>query len=195
MLAALALSLALSACVQEAAREATAEELLAPWHGIWRGELELWLRDGIARRVPMELHLQPRASGEWTWTIVNGADAAREERRYALRAKAGGSFEIDEQNGTVLPLQRFGRRSFSRYSVGGSELLARYELVGEAALLYDLIRAVCAGARKTGGEGAGPEIGVVPVTAFQRPLRQLSKVEAPPPKESEPFGGTAEEKR
>jgi hypothetical protein len=195
MLAALALSLALSACVQEVAREATAEELLAPWHGIWRGELELWQRDGVARRVPMELHVRPRAAGEWTWTIVYGAGAAREERRYALRAKAGVAFEIDEQNGIVLPLQRFGRRFFSCFSVGGSELLARYELVGEGALLYEMISSGGAGARKTGGEGAAPEVGVVPVNAFQRALLQRAKEEAPPPKESEPFEGTAEKKR
>jgi hypothetical protein len=179
MLAAVALSFALCAFAQEPPRAPAPEELMAPWHGVWRGELELWQRDDVARRVPMELHVQPRAAGEWTWTLVYGAGAAREERRYALRAKAGGTFEIDEQNGIVLPLQRFGRRFFSRFAVGGSELLARYELVGEGALLYEMISAGGAEAGKTGGAGEIPEVRTAPVNGFQRALLRRAAERSP----------------
>ncbi|MBL8897324.1 MAG: hypothetical protein JNM84_06840 [Planctomycetes bacterium] len=195
MLASLALSFALLACAQEPARPPTAAEVLAPWHGMWRGELELWQQDGVARRVPMELHIQPTSASEWTWTIVYGAGAERQERRYALRAKDGGAFEIDERNGIVLPLQRFARRFFSRFSVGGSELLARYELVGESELLYEMISAGGAEVGKTGRTGATPEVGTAPVSGFQRALLRRIPADAPPAAESKKSGAPAEPKR
>jgi hypothetical protein len=173
----------------------TPAELLAPWHGTWRGELELWQRDGIARRVPMELQIQPTNASEWTWTIVYGAGGDRQERRYALRAKGGGAFEIDERNGIVLPLQRFGPRFFSRFSVDASELLARYELVGEGELLYEMVRAGGEGAGKTRGGGGTTEVGTAPVNGFQRARLRRTPEDAPPARESERSGETEEKKR
>ncbi|MBK9387119.1 MAG: hypothetical protein IPN34_20070 [Planctomycetes bacterium] len=188
MLASLALSFALLACAQEPARPPTAAEVLAPWQGQWRGELELWQRDGVARRVPMELHVQPVSASEWTWTIVYGAPSDRQERRYALRAKDGGALEIDERNGIVLPLQRFAQRFFSRFSVGTSELLARYELVGEGELLYEMISAGGAEAGKTGGAGETPEVVTAPVCGFQRALLRRAAERSPQP-EARPSTG------
>ena len=195
MLAAAALWFVLLACAQEPPRAPEPEVLMAPWHGVWRGELELWRRDDVARRVPMELHIEPRKKGEWTWTLIYGAGSARQERLYLLRAKADGALEIDEQNGIVLPLQRFGRRFFSRFAVGGSELLARYELVGEGALLYEMISAGGAEAGKTGGAGEIPEVRTAPVNGFQRALLRRIPEDAPPAGEVEKSGAPAEPKR
>lgn len=68
--------------------------------------------------------------GAWRWRLEYGAGGEQQLRDYRLRQQDGG-WVIDEGGGLILPATRFGPVVVSRFSVGESLLLARYELRGE----------------------------------------------------------------
>jgi hypothetical protein len=144
---------------------------LASWHGIWRGRLEIWDSAKPVQSVPMELHIAPGTTrGELAWKIIYGEGEKRQERPYKLvtRDAARGQYAVDEGNGIVLPLRRFGERLFSEFTVQGNRLLARYELQPDGTLVYEIITGREAATEKTGGKDRVPEVSAVPVSSFQR---------------------------
>lgn len=99
------------------------------WEGNWKGELSS-TTSGSSSRVPLSLHIQPIDSTRWTWTLQYEAPG-QEPRAYQL-VKSPAGWQIDEQNGIVLPLQPIGQRMASSFSVEDNWLLCYYWLENDA---------------------------------------------------------------
>lgn len=97
--------------------------------GEWAGELEIMKEGQTIQRVPMEWHLGPLSDSSHTWTLIYGPEQ-NDVRKYTLRMTdpSTGRFDIDENNGIILPLQQFGERLISWFEVQGQTLFIAYEL-------------------------------------------------------------------
>lgn len=97
--------------------------------GEWAGELEIMKEGKTIQRVPMEWRLGPLTDSAHAWTLIYGPEQ-KDMRKYTLRITDpnSGRFDIDENNGIVLPLQKFGQRLISWFEVQGPTLFIVYEL-------------------------------------------------------------------
>ena len=108
---------------------AQADDFPRSWEGHWTGELQQ-LPAGTGHSIPVSLAIQPLDSVRWTWTLHYEAPG-QEPRRYEL-VKSTAGWNIDEQNGVLLPQQFIGRRMACSFSVEDTWLLCYYWLEKEA---------------------------------------------------------------
>lgn len=166
----------------------------ADWAGVWGGRVRAARPgpgtgpDAKPMEFAMELRIAPEApeAGEmpsrWTWTIVYGEGERRQERAYTLIVKdaAKGLYEIDEHNSIVLPATLVNGVLVSPFEVGGSLLVASYELQSwdppgappaakvEECLEFRIITVASGHAASTGGKDGAPEVRGFPVASFQQ---------------------------
>jgi hypothetical protein len=177
----LTLGITLSGCATSDARTESAakpDEGVAPtdpefpdaWIGSWRGTCVARYPDGRRMAFPMELHVRPLDDPQrWSWTLVYGAGAQRQERPYqlvCLDADAG-HYAIDEQNSIVIDAYHIGADLVSMYQVQQSLMIVVYTRTAEG--IEFALSAVGTGAPRTsGGEGEIPAVDAYPVQVMQR---------------------------
>lgn len=156
-----------------------ADAALARWCGHWRGTLEIWGTDQVVKSIPMELLVSETAqSGQYTWTIVYDQGEKRQERAYRLLTEdaATGRYAVDERNGIVIPMRRFGMELVSQFSVQGNRILSRYSCGTEGTMLFELYSFQEKGARVSGGTQDVPAVTGEWANGFQRAvLRRASR--------------------
>lgn len=103
-----------------------AQHPLAPWIGIWKGELEIHNPgQNVPSMVPMELHIAPTDSnGQWNWTLVYGSGEKTDIRNYLLQQEdaAKGWYMLDEHNGIRIRQVLAGNVFLSAFEVSGTRL-------------------------------------------------------------------------
>ena len=104
------------------------------WVGEWTGQLNIYNRDGLARQIHMEVHIQPTLKDDtWKWTLIYEMDTIRDERKYELIVvdEEKGHYQIDEKNSIFLDSFLFHNTLSSRFAVSKSLLMVNYTLEDE----------------------------------------------------------------
>lgn len=118
------------------------------YFGIYKGELEIYTERGNYE-IPMEFQLLPTDSlGRYTYTLVYGAEAERQERPYSLLEidAAKGEYLVDEHNGILLDSKVIGNKIYSLFEVQGN-LLTTFMTFSEDHLLFEITFAARSKAR------------------------------------------------
>ncbi|WP_431165888.1 hypothetical protein [Tenacibaculum halocynthiae] len=91
--------------------------------GIYKGDLTINSKRGV-QKIPMEFHLlETKTEGKYDYKLVyNG-----QPRDYTLvvKDKIKGIFDIDENNGIILPVRIVGNVLYSFFEVQGNMLTSR----------------------------------------------------------------------
>ena len=112
-----------------------AEELPKAWHGTWSGTLVITPPSNKITEIPISLKIEPiKDSENVTWAITYHEKDKDLVKDYTLKPKAKkpGVFDIDENNGIVLPARLVQGVLLSVFEVEGNLLTARYELTDGA---------------------------------------------------------------
>lgn len=168
-----------SAIVLAAAFAAASHSLAAPefpkdWIGRWKGDVEVLGGRAGAPTFTKELVIAPTDKPDrFTWTIIYDAASGRQERPYTLvvRDAAQGLYEIDENNGIVLPARLLGGTLLTSFSVQGARIETRERLViagGEPRIEFELTTIDESKGGKTGGQGDAPDVAVWTTQTMQR---------------------------
>lgn len=162
-----------SAAAEPVAAEPVAEPVAGPdvetsvdpfpkaWHGMWTGEMLITAATAKSvnspQRVPISLRIEPiENSRELTWMVTYDPAGKKLVKDYRLQTvdAASGRFQIDEQNGIVLPARLVGNVMYCLFEVDGQYLTARYEQRDET-LLFEVTSAKPL-AEKTGAGAVQP---------------------------------------
>ena len=131
------------------------------WTGKWGGTLEIYNAKGLARELPMQLHILPiDSTNRYSWGIIYGEDVEKGLRDYELMPvdTSMGHYQVDEKNGIILDAFLLGDKLFERFEVMGSLLLTTTELRGDQ-LHWEIISGSLEPILTTGGgEHEGEEI-------------------------------------
>jgi len=148
------------------------------WIGSWRGELEMPPTAKTAGPVVMELAISRTDDPDrYGWTIVYDAPEGRQVRAYELlaRNRMEGRYATDERNGIVLEAREFGGALYSWFSLGGSNVLVREELVRDAGAERIEVEFVTALDRDAVTTGPNAEVrSLVPVSVQRASLRRTA---------------------
>ena len=148
-----------------------AQGALTQWCGHWHGTLEIWGTDQVVKSIPMELHVSETTNaGQYAWTIVYDQGEKRQERAYRLLTEdaAAGRYAVDERNGIVIPVRRFGMELVSQFSVQGTRISSRYSFSTDGTMLFELFSFQEQGARVSGGTNDVPAVTGEWANGFQR---------------------------
>jgi hypothetical protein len=147
------------------------------WVGSWRGSLVVPSASGAPQDVVMELVIaRTDDPARHAWTIVYDGPAGRQVRAYELvtRDAAAGRYAIDEKNGIVLESSHIDGALYSWFSIAGSNVLVREELVRDAfaddAISVEFVTALDRDTKTTGP--AGEARSLVPVSVQRAMLRR-----------------------
>lgn len=126
--------------------------------GNWRGTLTIAPPlKGHPATLPMELRVQPVATGRWSWTLVYDGQPRAYEMAATDRPDA---FLLDEKNGITMDAFLTGDdRIECVFDVDGQLLISRYQRVG-ATLRYEI-------RSWKRGDVTRPDGGTNQVTAFR----------------------------
>ncbi|MCG8328611.1 MAG: hypothetical protein MI974_13045 [Chitinophagales bacterium] len=144
----------------------------ANWEGNWTGRLEIFSPKGKEQEIPMELHILPLDSNQYSWNIIYGEDKEDGLRAYILKTEDPdrGWYTIDEQNGIILDAILISGKLYSRFDVMGSMLLSTVEMI-DNELHYEIISGNMDPLRTTGDtvfeEEAIPEVSSYPIVVRQ----------------------------
>jgi hypothetical protein len=114
---------------------ANADELPKSWHGTWNGLLVITPPSNKTTEIPISLKIEPvKDSENVTWAITYHEKEKDLVKDYTLKpnAKKPGLYDIDENNGIVLPARLVKGVLLSVFEVEGNLLTARYELTDGA---------------------------------------------------------------
>lgn len=144
------------------------------WVGIWKGDLNIFNQYGYQQSLPMQLHILPLDSaGQYTWTIIYGADLESGRRPYVLNTidAEKGHYEIDERNSIAMEAYFLDNKLFNRFTVMENLLLSSTEM-RDGHLVFEIISGSLVPASRTGdtvvdGEKI-PPVATLPVTVLQR---------------------------
>ena len=146
----------------------------ASWLGRWKGEVEVLGAGPAAPKFTKELVIaRTEAPDRFTWTIIYDGASGRQERPYTLVVKdsAAGLYEIDENNGIVLPARLLGGVMHTAFVVQGTRITTREEVLGAGSgderMVFELATFSEAQPIKTGG-GEVPEVLAWSPTTVQR---------------------------
>ncbi|MEM9722957.1 MAG: hypothetical protein AAGA10_27060 [Bacteroidota bacterium] len=98
--------------------------------GSYQGTLNIYLLDGKIQEVPMEFHLtRTDAENRYAYTLVYDGQA----REYTLVVldKEKGLYELDENNGIILPTRFANNILFSFFQVDSTFLSSRLAFSGK----------------------------------------------------------------
>lgn len=146
--------------------------------GIYKGELHINSVKG-SQTIPMEFHLLATKDPiKFDYKLVYNGLA----RNYTLIVKdqSKGLFEVDENNGIILPAKFSGNTLFSLFEVQGNLLSSRMEFLKNEMRFEILFTAIknkikTGGSPKAGGKSKYiPEVLGYPITTIQKAI--LTKV-------------------
>ena len=135
--------------------------------GIYKGELDITTERGN-QKIPMELHLLKTDSiHKFHYKLVYN----NQPRNYTLIAKnkEKGLFEIDENNGIILPTHFNQNVLYSFFEVQGNFLSTRIDFSASNTLLFEILFSRLKNKTTTGGVSKDiPEVFGYPITVFQK---------------------------
>lgn len=168
--------------IAEEKPDAVLELLMRAWIGTWSGVLEIHGTDRIKANVPMMLEIVPiPAESAWSWKLTYGMGEKKQVRDYRLKKTADGELVIDEQNGILLRVDRFGPLFVTEFEVGGSSLQTRYRLT-DAGIRFELTSTERAKPLKS-GPAQGPTVESFRVVGYQSAmLQKINPKPKPKPK-------------
>lgn len=134
--------------------------------GKYNGTLDIKSPRG-AQSLPMEFHLLPTdTTGRYTYTLVYDG----QPRDYTLVTldKDKGLYEIDENNGIILPSYLDQNTLHSFFEVQGNLLTTRMQFKQDE-MLFEILFAATKNKVTTGGSSADiPEVAGYPISTFQK---------------------------
>ena len=136
--------------------------------GIYKGELTINSARGI-QKISMEFHLKKTDSVHKFDYVLVYNDAPR---NYTLVVKdlKNGLFEVDENNGIILPTKYFDNTLYSFFEVQGNFLSTRIEFKKDT-LDFEILFTATKNKVKTGGlSKAIPEVLGFPITTVQKAI-------------------------
>jgi hypothetical protein len=147
--------------------EAIEKELIFPddFLGIYKGELVNTTSNGV-EIIPMEFHLLATSdSFKYDYKIYYGAE--RSERAYTLNQTENPNiYELDENNGILLPLAHSKNTLFSTYEVAGN-LLHNSEVFYKDHMDFMITMSVLKNKEET-GEAVGYQVSSYPISVMQQ---------------------------
>ncbi len=167
-------SLVLAASIAALSPSFAAPEFPKDWIGRWKGDVEVLGGRAGAPAFTMEVLIAPTEKPDrFTWTVIYTAASGRQERPYTLvvRDAEQGLYDIDENNGIVLPARLLGGTLLSTFSVMGARIETRERLVragGEDRIEFELTSIDESKGGKTGGQGDAPDVTVWTTQTMQR---------------------------
>jgi hypothetical protein len=120
-----------------------ADELPKAWHGTWSGTLVITPPSNKTTEIPISLKIEPVKDTEnVTWVITYHEKNKYLVKDYTLKpnAKKPGVYDIDENNGIILPARLVKGVLLSVFEVEGNLLTARYELT-DGAIQFEVTSA------------------------------------------------------
>jgi len=138
--------------------------------GIYKGDIHISSARGT-QTIPMEFHLKAtKDSTIFDYILVyNGAF-----RNYTLRIidKAKGMYEVDENNGIILPTSFAGNTLYSFFEVQGNMLTSRLAF-SKTKLEFEILFIPTKNKVKTGGTSKEvPEVFGYPISTIQKAILQ-----------------------
>jgi hypothetical protein len=138
--------------------------------GQWEGQLLIYSGNRLVKEVTMRLLIDETASEDiFIYNMVyQGKGEEPDARNYLLIVKdlKNGVFEIDEQNSIVLPMQLFGTKLVSSFTVEGSVVHFMYEL-GNNTIGVEVLSGPYEEATFTGEQMGVPQVGIINNQIFQ----------------------------
>ena len=134
--------------------------------GKYKGDLEISSQRGI-QKIPMEFHLtKTEKDSTYNYVIIYN----KAPRNYLLKVvdKEKGLYNIDENNGIILPASFNKTTLHSFFEVQGNFLSTRLDF-SENQLDFEILFTKLDNKIKTGGEASGvPEVSGYPISVFQK---------------------------
>lgn len=147
--------------------EEVKKELIFPddFLGIYKGNLVNTTSNGL-EDIPMEFHLLATADSlRYDYKIFYGAE--REERAYTLIQTGNKNiYELDENNGIILPVAQSRNTLFSTYEVAGN-LINNSEVFYEDRMDFMITMSSLENKEET-GESAGYKVNSYPILVMQQ---------------------------
>ncbi|WP_438969006.1 hypothetical protein [Nonlabens sp.] len=133
--------------------------------GVYKGNLQITSSNGT-EEIPMEFHLlATNESFKFDYKIFYGDE--RSERAYTLiQTKNPNIYELDENNGIILPIACSNHTLFSTYEVAGN-LLNNSEVFYEDRMEFMITMSTLANKEET-GESAGYKVNSYPISVMQQ---------------------------
>lgn len=141
------------------------------WIGIWQGELTFYPeRHQDTIKVSLEI-AKTEVPGTYSWKTSYSSPKLNMVKDYLLKERdvLTGSFEIDEQDGIVIPCRFFENELWSLLEVEGTFIIGLYSMQGEELTVTfpsgktDLAEF----SRQIDGEDS-PEVKSFPISASQK---------------------------
>jgi hypothetical protein len=152
---------------EESNKQEVAKEYVFPddFLGIYKGDLRNTSSNGV-EIIPMEFHLLATPdSHRYDYKIYYGTE--RSERAYTLiQTEKPNSYELDENNGIVLPVAYSKNTLFSTYEVAGS-LLNNNEVFYKDRMDFMITMSLMENKEET-GESAGYKVNSYPISVIQQ---------------------------
>ncbi|MCB0819690.1 MAG: hypothetical protein KDC13_03635 [Bacteroidetes bacterium] len=147
------------------------DEFPTAWLGSWKGELEVFPESQSLQHVEVSLEIKKTdIPGTYTWLTVYNSSERRIEKEYLLREidASRGMFEIDEQDGIILPATLLGNELWSFFSVQGIFLVSVYRFSAEF-IEFEIPSALQADEKQSGGQNDSiPAVQSYPVRSLQK---------------------------
>jgi hypothetical protein len=147
--------------------KAIEKELIFPddFLGIYKGDLVNTTSNGV-EIIPMEFHLLATSdSSKYNYKIYYGAE--RSESTYTLIQTGNPNiYELDENNGILLPVAYSKNTLFSTYEVAGN-LLQNSEVFHKDHMDFKITMSVLKNKEET-GEAAGYKVTSYPISVMQQ---------------------------
>lgn len=133
--------------------------------GIYKGSLQITSSNGT-EEIPMEFHLlSTDESFKYDYKIFYGEE--RSERAYTLiQTENSNIYELDENNGIILPIAYSNYTLFSTYEVAGN-LLNNSEVFYEDRMDFMITMSTLVNKEVT-GESAGYKVSSYPISVMQK---------------------------
>jgi hypothetical protein len=141
--------------------------------GVYKGTLHINSPRGT-NELPMEFHLLPtKMEGEYYYTLVYGAGADRQERKYRLveKDREKGLYVVDEDNGIVLDDKVVGNRMYSLFEVMGN-LLTTFITFNEDHMVFEIVVSNRKEVNITHATADSTEVSSYPISTVQRAVLQ-----------------------
>ncbi|VTS00762.1 hypothetical protein [Tuwongella immobilis] len=168
-----------SRAIADEKADAKLELLMRAWIGTWAGVLEIHDTDKVKLNVPMQLEIAPiPAESAWSWKLTYGMGEKKQVRDYRLKRTADGELVIDEQNGILLRVDRFGPQLITEFEIAGSCIQTRYRLT-DAGIRFELTSTERAKPLTSGPE-KGPKVESFRVVGYQSAMLQKIRPKAKP---------------
>jgi len=136
--------------------------------GVYKGDLNIHNPRGV-ETIPMEFHLLATDSiGKFDYKLVYNGQA----RNYTLleRNKESGFYEVDENNGIILPSKYLNNHLYSFFEVQGNMLTTRLEFEHNK-IHFEILFAAKKHKTTTGGISDNiPEVFGFPITVVQKAI-------------------------